>query len=177
MIVKKLFSEFDEETIRKFVKTNADYYIEKWKSMADNDTIFSWNLSAFLFNIFWLNFRKMYIYSVLFSTILFALLFLLPVSENKNEHLEIIILTLFLGLLLIIGFIGNYLYARYTYKTLTKYKFLLKDKDNLYVLSVMKGDTSLSALFIGLFIDLTVGLFLAMILVSIFKYFLGFLKW
>jgi len=41
----------------------------------------------------------------------------------------------------------------------------------------MRGDTSLSALFIGLFIDLTVGLFLAMILVNIFEYFLGFLKW
>ncbi len=48
MVVKKLLDEFNEDIIKAFVQKNSDYYLTKWKIMANSGSKISWNWASFL---------------------------------------------------------------------------------------------------------------------------------
>lgn len=55
-----------EEELSLFVGKNADIYLQKWSLNSH------WNWSAFLFDAYWLMYRKMYLYCVLYLLIWFG---------------------------------------------------------------------------------------------------------
>jgi len=158
--IKKLFEEFDEETIRSFVQKNADYYITKWKVMAQSGSKLSWNWAAFLFPLVWLAYRKMHLYAVIY----FLLLLGFSVAPKYLRTF------MWLGLWIGIGMLGNYLYGRYTYKKLLELKIKFTDEDVFKTQVAKAGGTSVLGLFISaltLFIIYLLGLFLFIAIIGI----------
>lgn len=54
-----------------FVGAKMDYYIPKWVSLGDRGII-SFNFAAFICGLFWMLYRKMYLYALFYGIILFA---------------------------------------------------------------------------------------------------------
>lgn len=101
----------DEDIYRHFIKENSDYYIKQFKSFNRNDSIVSWNWAAFIFTIFWLAYRRMYLYCAV------------------GIFLNIITgFTINLILWLLFGLFGNYLYFTYTKTKINKSFDTYKDK-------------------------------------------------
>jgi len=59
---------FDEAAT--FIGPKADYYIAQFQRLDAGSSMVSWNWSAFLFGIFWLLYRKMYLYALIAFAIL-----------------------------------------------------------------------------------------------------------
>lgn len=55
-----------------FVGKNADYYQRRWAAIERTGNMFSFNWAAFFFAVFWLAYRKMYLYAFLYSVFLFV---------------------------------------------------------------------------------------------------------
>ncbi|RUM60913.1 MAG: DUF2628 domain-containing protein [Persephonella sp.] len=144
MITKQLLEEFDEETIKSFVQKNSDYYLIKWKLMAETGSKISWNWPAFFFGIYWMVYRKMYVYALIIL-IIGLLLSLIP------------LINIIAGLVVWIGFgmFGNYVYAMHTYKKLKELSLISSNPEDLKKLALQKGGTSVLAVFI------LIGIFLA----------------
>ncbi len=142
MVVKKLFDEFGEETIRKYVQKNADYYIAKWKLMSITGSKISWNWAAFFFTSLWFGYRKMYFYGFLYIT--FNLLSFIPLYGI------LIWLVLWFGT----GMFGNYLYAIKTYQDLMEIKVTTHTQELFEKRVVEKGGTT----FLGVLLMIVFGL-------------------
>lgn len=59
-------SGVSEEELSWFIGKNADVYLQKWRRNS------RWNWPAFLFDAYWLMYRKMYLYCVLYLLIWFV---------------------------------------------------------------------------------------------------------
>ncbi len=143
MLVKKLLDEFSEDVIRAFVQKNADYYLMKWKSMANSGSKISWNWASFLLGGFWMVYRKMFLY--------FFIVFIVGLIIGFIPLLNII---LGLAMWIAFGLLGNYGYAYFVYNKLNELKILAKNEDELRQLALQKGGTSVLAaviLFVILF--------------------------
>jgi len=57
---------------------NTYYYMDKWAKSQYNSSFISWNWPAFIFNLVWFWFRKMYIYTIILFIIPLVALFVLP---------------------------------------------------------------------------------------------------
>jgi hypothetical protein len=94
-----------------YVSKRYPYYRNKWSAMQKSGTIVSWNWAAFAFGIFWLAYRKMYLY---FSVFLGA--FLAEGLAEQIFNVYVVDLSDFLYLILSIvlgiasGLFGNILY-------------------------------------------------------------------
>ena len=176
MVVKKLLEQFDEDVIRAFVQKNADYYLLKWKLMAENNSKTSWNWASFFFVGFWMGYRKMYLYYTIYYILSFlagifgSILLLMSMafigkSLNLSEDILAAIFILFILLLVIANFVifgifGNYIYAMYVYNKLNKFSLLAKDKENLKLLALSKGGTSWLGIFVVILIGFLLNLFI-----------------
>lgn len=69
---KSLINIRDEKELRRFVGKGADYYFGKWKTIERTGNIVSFNLWAFLFGIFWMAYRKMYLFTFVVIVIIIA---------------------------------------------------------------------------------------------------------
>ncbi len=136
MVIKRLLEEFDEDIIKAFVQKNSDYYLVKWKLMAETYSKTSWNWPAFLFGAFWLSYRKMYLYT--FLLILIGIFTLIPFIGFM------LALALWIGL----GLFGNYIYGQYVYKRLKELSLMAKNEDELKMLALQKGGVSVVAVII-----------------------------
>jgi sorbitol-specific phosphotransferase system component IIC len=135
-VLNRLFEEFGEETVRSFVQKNADYYVSKWKLMAKTGSKISWNWAAFAFGVFWMGYRKMYLY----SAIVLALSIL--------DYLPVVGLLVALALWFGVAMLGNYLYGRYTYETLVQLKEEYPDEETFKLMVIKKGGTSIGGVVI-----------------------------
>ncbi len=130
-MLKRLFEEFDEEIIKLFIQKNSDYYISKWKLMAEKNSMISWNWASFFFTGLWLGYRKMIFYGFLY--VLASVLFSLPFLG----------FFLWLAAWISVGIFGNYLYGKYTYEKLKELKLLNPDERNFKTAVIEKGGTSI----------------------------------
>ncbi len=130
MIVKKLLEEFDEEIIRLYVQSNADYYLAKWKLMSASGSKISWNWPAFFFSANWLGYRKMYLYAFIYILL------------NIGTLVPLLGLLLWIVLWVGLGLYGNYLYAKKTYEDLLKLRASYSDENVFKQMVVKKGGTS-----------------------------------
>ena len=133
MVIKKLLEEFDEEIIRAFVQKNSDYYLLKWKLMAETFSKTSWNWASFLLGMWWLVYRKMYLYA--FLLFLITLITWIPILG------WIVALVIWVSM----GLFGNYIYGQYVYKKLKELSLIAKSNDELRMLAMQKGGTSILA--------------------------------
>ena len=95
--------------LRLFVKDNQDFYLSKWRRMDNSEGItgkLSVNWGAFLFGVFWLGFRKMYLFAFLCLFLLSLIGFLSYESPFSNLLTHVLGWAIYLGL----GLVGNHIY-------------------------------------------------------------------
>ena len=69
---RKILDDWSAEI---FVGNNYEYYKNKWRDKPERQEFASWNWSAFLFPVYWLAYRKMYLEAFLYELIsLFAMI-------------------------------------------------------------------------------------------------------
>ncbi len=62
---------FDRQSLyAAFVGKNSDYYLRRWAAIERTGNIFSFNWAAFFFGVFWMAYRKMYLYAFLYASFL-----------------------------------------------------------------------------------------------------------
>ena len=76
LFVKDILDHFDptEELIEDwqlYIGQDASYYIKEWLKIR-NGHVFTFNLSALIFNVFWMLYRKMYQPAILYLSFFFA---------------------------------------------------------------------------------------------------------
>ncbi|MDR0924996.1 MAG: DUF2628 domain-containing protein [Hungatella sp.] len=59
----------DDWSIELFVGNNYEYYKNKWRDKPERQSFSSWNWPAFLFPVYWLAYRKMYLEAFLYVVI------------------------------------------------------------------------------------------------------------
>ena len=114
-------------SLRLFVKINQGYYLSKWRVMDNSNGIFSilsWNWAACVFGVFWLVFRKMYLYALLYSVALGLNAFLF-IADLISERLYGD-----LGLLfnMSIALVGNHVYRLHVDRELARIKSKYPDE-------------------------------------------------
>jgi hypothetical protein len=106
--VPQMLKPEEEERLTAAIGANAPYYLEKWRRMEAGRTWLSWNWPAFLANIFWLAYRKMWL-PLAGAIVLF---FLTDFIVSRNPGLVAPGWLFLLLLVLLCGAIGNALYRR-----------------------------------------------------------------
>ncbi|MCL2818376.1 MAG: DUF2628 domain-containing protein [Actinomycetia bacterium] len=100
-------SSFNEAAT--FIGPNADYYIPRFQQMEASGSPMSWNWSAFFFGLFWMLYRKMWLYALIAWAVLFVLE-LVPVIG------QIVPFVAWIGL----GLFGNFIYKKFVEEELAK---------------------------------------------------------
>jgi len=98
----------DDELLAAAVGTNAEYFLPRWRRMAEAGRIADWNWAACFANMFWFAFRKMWTPLLLF--VLAA--FLISAIELFAPGTGMIQWLLFIGLSFITGYFGNHWYRQ-----------------------------------------------------------------
>ena len=62
--------ESEEAYLEAFIGQNAEYYLAKYRRAQEGGPIGGFNFAAFLFNLMWMGYRKMYFVALLFGGIL-----------------------------------------------------------------------------------------------------------
>ncbi len=121
-----------------FVGPNSDYYINAWEKI-ENGKVLSINWGALFFGVGWFLYRKMYVEAAIFIALAAIKSFLQENFFPSFAGFEIIIN---LTIALIIGFIANTLYMRYTDRTIAAIKAESGDQPNYDVQLSKAGGTS-----------------------------------
>lgn len=99
----------EEEKWRAAVGPRADRFLERWKSMAERNTMVSWSWAACLLNLFWFAYRKMWLPAAGMGVV-----YLLNVLVAANPGAAKAMSLLGLGLTFVTGSIGMHLYRQQT---------------------------------------------------------------
>ncbi|MGZ8349762.1 MAG: TIR domain-containing protein [Allosphingosinicella sp.] len=99
----------EEQKWRVAVGPRADYYLDRWRTMAEKNKSVSWNWPACLASLFWFAYRKMWLPMV---GVLVASL-VLGVIGGANPAAGTASLLLSIGLTFVTGAFGNHLYRRH----------------------------------------------------------------
>jgi hypothetical protein len=94
----------NSEDLTNFIGNGSEVYLPQWEG-GESQAVRGWNWAAFLANIFWLGYRKMYVWA-LAGAFIYILLDLL-ISDVKISVAAGIIIAIALG------FFGNTLYFRH----------------------------------------------------------------
>ncbi len=120
------------EQLRLFVGDNADYYLKKWENIEEKRE--SWNWAGFLGGIFWMGYRKMYLYVIITLGIFLVLDAVIPVS-NLDPLFSLIFA-------LLIGLNGNYLYYLHANNKLRRINELFSDPEHRKIAAFKTGGPS-----------------------------------
>ena len=140
----------DASEIESFVGKNASYYSSKWQRLADqHGFVFSFNIAAAVFGLFWLLYRKLY---VAFAWVIVILAIDISVSTyvDENELLppdvvfawDVIASLLYI---VVIGALGNYWYWKKFNREAVAAKTRYADSDNQLRFLREKGGTNPTA--------------------------------
>ncbi len=134
--------------MRIFIGKNADYYLPKFEVFERTGSAVSWNWAAFGFGIFWMVYRKMYLYAFLAMLLMFFLN-VIEVSLRLSS-----LLSFFLSLWLWIGFgmFGNYLYYLHVKKKVMEIMIQYPKEDEQILILQKEGGTSWLAVFVFIFL-------------------------
>lgn len=144
-------SEVDEQSVAAFVGKNQSYYVMKWKMMRATSNKVSWNWSSFLFNTYWMLYRKMYIPAMIKLLIDWTLNYMGTVGSVIS-----------LGLWIVCGLFGNYLYFQNMEQRIVEADVLGYTEKTYYL--HQKGGTTLApvaivgVLYLALYVVMFVGL-------------------
>lgn len=94
---------------RLLVGKKADYYLERWSKIERSQNKTSWNWMACLWPVFWMAYRKMYLYAAIFGGIFVAESILQEILKYPNQISQGITV----GMWVASGMMGNYLYKLY----------------------------------------------------------------
>jgi hypothetical protein len=104
------------ERLAAAIGPNASWYIERWRRMEANRSWLSWNWPAFLGNIFWLAYRRMWV-PLAAAVVLFLLT---SVAANRDPSLVTQGWLFLIALAALNGVIGNALYRRQVTRLVAK---------------------------------------------------------
>jgi serine/threonine protein kinase len=105
-----------EGNLRLFVGKKHSYYLTKWKKMEEKGTPFSFNWAAFWGSVFWLAYRKMYLYSVLCYLVQYAVYILLQYLMKNVNYLTAIFI--YVTPWPLFGWLGNSIYRSHAHTKL-----------------------------------------------------------
>jgi len=150
--------------LRLFVKEKQDFYMTKWKVMDNSSgigSVVTWNWGAFFGSVWWLGFRKMYLFAFMLLCIWQALtiaLYALGISGAITLSLQIITWVS-------IGLWGNYIYRKHADRKLAEIKIKYPDLRTQEVQIVKAGGQSalgaIGVCAIGAMMTYAVGLLLS----------------
>lgn len=133
---KKQFEDFDENEAKLFVGKNSDYYIKKWSAFKDGSRNWGINWPGFLFSVFWLGYRKMYLnifYFLCGLTTLGILQYLIP---------QDIIRSMGTVMAALVGGMGNTFYYKHMEKKIVKIREQNQDSSNIEKEIIKTGNAS-----------------------------------
>lgn len=136
----------NEVALRTFVGPNYEYYARKWRAGDHLRTIATWNWMAGCFTIFWLAYRKMYLYCTLY-VIAANLIYLLQITTEIGTWFWI---ALGLALMACWGLLGNHLYRSYAQKQVSLVLAHTPSQEALRELEVAGGTSGWAAFGKGL---------------------------
>ncbi len=137
-----------KEKYRIFIGKNADYYLQKFEVFEKTGSALSWNWASFGFGIFWMVYRKMYLFA--FLALLF--MFFLNVLEVSLKFSPA--LSFFLSLWLWVGFglFGNYLYYIHVKKKVMEISIQYPSEEEQKLILQKEGGTSWVSVFLFILI-------------------------
>ncbi len=118
----------------------ANKYMKKWLeySRDERDSSPTWNWAAFFLGIFWIAYRKMYLYALILASINLTLVIIIP-DRLKSVFNWIMII--------FIGMYGNKFYYSHAKKKITKIKEIQGDGSNINQRISESGGTNILAAF------------------------------
>jgi len=134
----------DDWSTELFVGNNYEYYKNKWRDKPERQNFASWNWLAFLFPVYWLAYRKMYLEAFLYG-VLSLLSVIIPGSG--------------LILRIVVGIYANSYYRKKGMRIITQTSGMTDGEAGLYISK--HGGTSVLSIFITILI--TVSLAIAVI--------------
>lgn len=135
-----------EEKLKDFASN--DYFVESWGKST------SFNIGAFIFTLFWLAYRKMYLYTFLYVVIHSVLFYILTATVDSNIYAWIVNL----ALCIVFGFLGNRLYLHFAESKVARIARMYADPGEQQERISQAGGTSLGAVYV-------VGIYYAVIFV------------
>ncbi len=130
---KIIASEVTEQDLRSFIGPYADRYLSRW-AKSTNPLHISWNWAGLLM-LYWMGFRKMYLFATLYYILFVISLFAGILINEITQLLSIFIFAMW----------GDALYYRYALAKIHKIKaaFPKADTDELQAKLAAKGGRSL----------------------------------
>lgn len=130
--------EISEQDYRTFVGSEADVYLGRWRSMENLDLRIRWHFTAGVFFVFWLLYRKMYLYSAILLVSVavivngVALLVSRPVS-----------MTMGIAAVIFMGLYGNQLYKVHATRKISAIYAATSDPEKRDQMLQEKGGTTM----------------------------------
>ncbi|WP_061231061.1 DUF2628 domain-containing protein [Leptospira weilii] len=119
--LNRLLDSYDKDLSREFLGRNSGYYLKKWdtitirKKTSGYRLYYSLNWAAILLGPVWYAYRKMYLYSILYSVILFVTEFCLNYFFKKD-----LLSNSMVGVGIVFGLMGNSIYLDFMVKKIDK---------------------------------------------------------
>jgi hypothetical protein len=137
--------EISKEEYAAFLGSKADYYLDKWESIAQGSKN-NLNGYAFLFGLFWFLYRKMY----LLSLIILAILTLESIVETAileyfnagPDTYKIMNMVAYIVCSFIFGSYGNWLYLKDTQRQIRRLKKAPVNQETYWTKLKKAGGTS-----------------------------------
>ena len=125
----------DDWSAEIFVENNYEYYKNKWRDKPERQNFASWNWPAFLFPLYWLAYRKMYLEAFLYGVI---------------SLLSVIIPGSGLILRIVVGIYANSYYRKKGLKIIIQTSGMTDGEAGMYISK--HGGTSVLSIFITILI-------------------------
>jgi hypothetical protein len=126
-----------EEEIKQFVGRGNNKYLCKWKEIEQTNKIFTINLAAIIFFMYWYMYRKMYKEAISILVVVYVLEFtyFFVSGQSMNGGLYFIIY-------IIMGLLGNYLYRIHTIEEIRKINNSAENEEEKIAMLKKQGGTS-----------------------------------
>lgn len=144
--------EYDQLT-EELVGVKAEYYMPKFMDMQYSSKKLSWNWCAFLVPVYWLLYRKMYMYAAVY----FILSFILAFMGGLGFVLQILL-----------GMFGNFLYMKNIESLAAAAKNLEETEKQKFI--AKKGGVSKLAVIAWMAFGVVVGLLIGTFVYTVFIY-------
>ncbi len=147
------------ELYETFFQKSKPYYIDIWTKFKTENR-FTFNAFAFLFGIFWLMYRKMYLEAIVVLIAIIAVgIFenlILPddITQSTEKAINFVVT---IAIATVVGFLGNYLYMRKADKIVQDAKIKYPDNEEQKELLTKKGGVNF--LFLAVILALIVVIF------------------
>jgi len=157
-----IYISSEEHEWKIFIGNNSDYYIPIWQKFQKQDTKVHFHLFALIFSVYWLGFRKMYKYAIVYllfvQIVPLLILFLLGANGQIQAQLMLFLFLPFFGLF------GNWVYYNHAQKTIATIKRTHPNETSQQKAIEEAGQTNVAFPFILLFLSLFIGNFVTLIL-------------